>query len=851
MSERGNLSISKFSILCLWLLLPHSLWAQTIVRGVVTDEKTGDPLPFVSVLIEGTTVGKNTDFNGQYFLETNETSAKIRFTLVGYNTVVKDLKVGQSQILSVKMSSKSQQLKEVTVEGTKQRYKNKDNPAVDLIRRVIDHKKLNRKEDFDSYELEKYEKVQFALSNVSEKFKNRRILKNFQFIFNNLDSNQMPGKVILPAYLQETLSDVYYIKNPQRQKEIVTAQSKVKFDRLNNDGIGTFIGYLYQDVNIYNNTVPILTNQFISPISDNGPLFYKYYILDTVMLGYTRCYHMSFYPRNKADFVFQGELWITFDTTYAVRKNEMMVSPDINLNFVKELKLTQEYVEVRPGEYLLSTDNISIDFGIGENGLGIFGQRALSYKNYKLNNRKPDQFYDGLAVEMQDSASTKGESYFATHRHQELTRSEQGVYSMIDSVQKVPLFRHTVSLLEMILVGYKDFGAVEIGPLGTFYSYHPIEGNRIRFGGRTTRQFSPRVELEGYAIYGFKDEKWKYYFGVRKALGKSSYLDFPQKNIKVSYSHETKIPGLELNFVHEDNFLLSIKRGDNTKLIYKKEFNLEYVSEFPNHFSYTLGFKNREETPAGTLHFNTENYNDTLSNVVDNITTSTMSIALRYAPHEQFYQGKSFRKPMHNEYPILQVRYERSFKGFLHSDYSFQKLTVNIFKRLNLSPIGYSNLEIEAGKVFGTVPYPLLEIHRANQTFSYQMQSYNLMNFLEFVSDEYASINYTHFFNGFFFNKIPLFKKLKWREVASVKMIYGRITDANNPDLNPGLFKLPVQTDGSPLTYSLSARPYMEASIGIANIFKIFRIDLIRRINYLEHANVSEYGVRGMFKFDF
>ncbi|MFN8165722.1 MAG: DUF5686 family protein [Bacteroidia bacterium] len=826
--------------------------AQTIVRGVVTDEKTGDPLPFVSVQISGTTIGKNTDFNGQYLIQTDEPAKKIKFTLIGYNTMELDLKEGQSQIISVKMTAKSHQLKEVSIEGKKQRYKNKDNPAVDLIRRVIDNKKLNRKEDLQAFQYEKYEKVQFALSNISEKFKNRKYMKNFQFVFDNLDSNQMPGKVILPMYLQETLSDVYYKKEPKGQKEIIKAQKKVDFNDLaNSDGVGTFVSYLYQDINIYDNTVPVLTNNFISPIADNGPLFYRYYILDTVLFDNTRCYHMSFYPRNKADFVFQGELWITFDTAYAVRKNEMMVSPDINLNFVKELKITQEYTQVSPGEYLLTTDNISIDFGIGKNGLGVFGQRAMNFNNYTLNQPKEESFYSGLSIVKEDSASMRSENYFDEHRHLELTQAEKGVYTMVDSIQKVPAFRHTVSLLEILLVGYKDFGKIEIGPINTFVSYNPIEGYRVRFGGRTTTKFTPRMQFEGNVMYGIGDKKWKYFVGVKQALGKSSFIDFPQKNLSISYSRETKIPGQELQFVQEDNGLLSIKRGVNDKLLYNKIMSVDYLSEFPSHFSYNIGVKNVIQSPAGTLHFNTEDYNAKNLQTENEITTTSLSVLLRYAPHEQFYQNKNYRKPMYNEYPIIQVKYEGSLKDVLKSDYTFHHLVVNIFKRINVSPIGYSDLEVEAGKVFGKVPYPLLEIHRANQTYSYQVDSYNLMNFLEFVSDEYTSLYFTHYWNGFFFNKIPLFKKLKWREVMSLKMIYGRITPENDPSLHPDLFKLPIQPDGTPITYSLSARPYIEASVGVANIFKFIRVDLVKRINYLDHPNVSTYGIRARLKLDF
>ncbi len=848
-----NNRLRLFAFLLYFLSIPFWLSAQTTtVRGLVTDAKTGDPLPFVSVFIEGTNIGKNTDFNGQYFIETNNPGTKLKFVLVGYSPVIKDLEVGQSQIVSVKMSIAVKELKTVEIKSTKQRYKNKDNPAVELIDRVIAHKHQNRKDQFNSYQYEKYEKVQFALSNITQKFKDKKYLKKFQFVFDNLDSNQMPGKVILPMYLQEKLSDVYYRKDPSSTKEFVKASHKVDYeDFVNNDGVGSFVGYLYQDVNIYNNTVPILTNPFISPIADNGPLFYRYYIIDTVVVDDKRCYHMAFYPRNKEDFIFQGELYITYDTNYAVKKNELTVNPDINLNWVKELKLTQEYTEVEPGEWLLNKDNISIDFGLGKNGMGVYGQRAVSYKDFVLNQPKLDTFYSGDPVVIVDSTTRNTEKYFDEHRHTELTNSESGIYQMVDSIQKVPAFRHTVNTLELIFAGYKDFGKFEIGPIGTFYSFNPIEGSRIRLGGRTSKNLSERIQFNGYGVYGLKDKKWKYFTGVRLALGQKSFIDFPQRNLLVSYEHETKIPGQELQFVQEDNFLLSFKRGPNDKLIYLKRFNIEYLKENNSHFSYAIGIQNLIQTPAGSLHFKTENYNDTIRTGERELEKTTFNLTLRYAPHEAFYQGKTYRTAMPNKYPIFQLRYEGSLKNVFKSDYTFHTVTFNLFKRLYIPPIGYSNIEIEVGKTFGTVPYPLLEIHRANQTYSYQLSSYNLMNFLEFVSDEYASIFYTHFFNGFFFNKIPLFKKLKWREVVSAKVLYGRITDANNPTLHPDLYRLPINQDGSTITYTLQSKPYIEASVGISNIFKVLRVDLIKRLSYLDHNSVSQFGIRARLKLDF
>jgi len=835
---------------------------QTVVRGIVSDAQNGEPLPFVNISSPGKSTGVTTDFEGQYVFTTLDTIVQIQYTSIGYKTELRKVKSGDKQTINVKMTRDVKTLGEVTIKDKKKRYKNRDNPAVELIRKVIDNKNANRKEQVNAYQYEKYEKVQFALSNITEKFKKKKYLRKFQFIFDNLDTTKLPGKEILPMYLGETISDVYYRKSPKHQKEIVRGVRKVDFDDfIDNEGVAQFVQYLYNDIDIYDNNVTVLTNQFISPISDAGPTFYRYYIMDTVMVDSTRCYQLAFYPRSKSDFQFLGTLYITFDTSYAVRKDEMTISADINLNFVKDLRIVQEFSEVEPHTWLLTKDEISIDFGLSREGkgMGIFGQRAVSFKNFLINQPKPDEFYSGEGKVVEDSATVHDDDYWNQKRHSELTSSEKGVITMIDSVQSIPAFKRFMNLMVLLLAGYKDFGNFEIGPVNTFYSYNPIEGVRFRFGGRTTRKFSPRFNFETYAAYGFNDEQWKYYFGTTYALGKKSFNEWPLHNFKISYQKETKIPGQELQFVQEDNLLLSIKRGENNKLLYNRIFTLDYLHEYTNHFSWQLTYNHLNQAPAnylsdhpvGVLFFNPVSYYENPETNVSNITTSDIGLTLRWAPGEQFYQGKNFRIPMFNQNPIFQLRYNLGVKGMFEGEYDYHKITLDIFKRFYVSPFGFTDVLAEGGIVLGKVPYPLLDIHRANQTYSLQLASYNLMNFLEFVSDRYVAVNVDHFFNGFFFNKIPFVKKLKWREVLSGKLIYGTITDDNNPAYNPELFKFPINEEGVPLTYSLDKQPYVEISAGITNILKIFRVDVIKRLTYLHHPIVSEFGIRARFKVDF
>lgn len=822
---------------------------RTIVQGTVIDASTKETLPNVSIILSNKHQGTVSDIDGKFLLRTTDSCSFINVSFIGYKPEKRKIKIGQNNTITIELSSEDKSLNEVVVKPPKKRYRNKGNPAVELIDSVIKYKPKSRYEGFDYLEFEKYDKIMFALSNVSDKFRQKKVFKKFQFVFDNMDTVKMSGQRILPIYIKESLSD-FYFKKPNSVKEIVTANKMVSFDGyLDDQGLMEYFKYLYQDINIYDNNIALLSNQFLSPIANSAPTFYKYYIIDTVEIDSQKCIQLAFFPRNKTDMLFQGNLYILLDGSYAVRRVNMNVNKNINLNWVKDLKIDQEYENIQHQGWMLSTDQIGIDFGLSDNGMGIFGERQVSYRNHRFNEQRPDSLFTGLEKVTLDSANKHNDAFWAAHRHSELTKSELGTYAVIDSVKRLPAFKRTMDILFLLLAGYKDMGYFEIGPVNTFYSYNPIEGVRLRFGGRTTPKLSKRFTFETYGAYGFRDEKPKYYFGTTISLTPRTIWQFPVKSVKVSYQDETKIPGQELQFIQEDNILLSIKRGVNDKLFYNKTLTIEHLNEFPSHFSYTIGYQYLRQTPAGNLYFNSESFL-LHTNEVPHINVSEPYIVLRYAPHEQFYQVKNYRVPMTNQYPVLQLQCNFGNKLW-GNDFNYQTLRFTLSKRFYLSVLGYTDMIWESGKVFGRVSYPLLSIHRANQTYSYQITSYNLMNFLEFVSDEYTSLNVDHCFNGFFFNKIPLFKKLKFREVATCKILYGRVSDNNNPNLHSDLFKYPVDLQGNPITYTLEKEPYVEASVGISNIFKFFRVDFVKRFTYLDHANTSDWGIRARFKMDF
>jgi len=823
--------------------------AKTVIRGIVTDSKTGDPVPFASVSFKGTAVGTITDKAGRYFVETNINASIVSFSFIGYETQTREIVPRKEQTLDIKLALSTITLDEVIVSPKRRNYSNKNNPAVDLINNVIDAKKSNRKESYDYLRYQEYDKIQFALSNVSEKFRQGSLFGKFRYIFENTDTTKRVGNTILPIFIKESLSDNYFRSKPEASKSILLAEKSENLnEHLDSKGVSGYLNHLYQDVNIYDNNILFLTNKFLSPVAETAPLFYRYYILDTLVENSINCVRLFFEPRNKADFLFNGSLYITLDSTYAIRKIDMGVNRDLNIDWVQDVSITQDFELHGEDGWLLSKEDIMIDFGIVRNSLGLFGQRTVYYRDYKINESFGEEILNGPdKVERINPASEKTD-FWESNRFMPLSKSERGVYTTIDSIKKIPAFNRSMVLLTLATTGFLDIGKVDLGPFESSYSHNLTEGSRLRFGGKTTTDFSKRVTLDGYVAYGLKDKVTKYKAGITYSLTRNTIYQFPVKYLRMSIQKDTKIPGQELQFTQEDNVFLSLKRGLHDKLFLNNSFRAEWFNEYESHFSYTLGYNYTRQQPVGKLYFNTVDYASAV-NEIPFIDVSEIKLNLRYAPNESFYQGKLYRFPYPSRYPVLELNVAGGSKS-IGNDYDYLRLQFDLSKRFYVSVLGYTDISFEAGKVFGKVPYPLLFMHRANQTYSYQMNSYNFMNFLEFVSDEYVSMNIDHCFNGYIFNKIPLIKKLKFREVVTFKGLYGGLTKTNNPDFQTDLFKLPTDVSGLPLTYTLESKPYIEAGVGVSNILHIIRVDFIKRFTYTDHANVAGTGFRLQFRLD-
>lgn len=827
-------------------------YSQTIVKGVIKDAVTQQPLQSVSVYFKG---GKGvTSFaDGSYILTTvNEKLTAIQFSYVGYKTITKTIFPGREQEVNIQLQLSDSHNNVYVKTNKRGKYSNKNNPAVELIRKVIDNKDKNRISAYDYVSYNQYEKMELLLTKTPEKLLNNKLLKNWKFIFENNDTTKIQGRVMSPVYMDETFSKKYYRRNLERNKTYIIRDKKVNFgEGIDVAGISSYLDRLYEDVDVYQNNISLLSNTFLSPIADMAPTFYRFYIADTTIIDGTKLVRLSFSPKNLNDLLFKGTIFVTLDGNYSVQKLIISISKNANLNFVRELHVNQDFEKGPDGRYHVIMSNTIVEFAVTKNAKsGIVGERTVSLKNYRINQPGPDSVYNGDAVVHLENKINEADSFWIQHRSPQLSEAEAKVYSNIDSLTHLKSFQNFMDIATILLAGYKSFGTYEVGPINAFYSFNSVEGFRLRLGGRTTPKFNPNIYLENYVAYGFKDQKWKYFSSAAYSFNRSSYYSYPHNFVRFSFQHDTKIPGQELQFVSEDNFLLSFKRGKNDRWLYNDIFKAEYEKEFGKDFAYNFGFKYWKQTPAGVISYVKADGAE-LKNV-PNLTTAELSAQLRWSPHQQYYQGKVYRIPIINKYPILTFRYIAGIKGLADGEYNYHNLNFSLEKRSYLSQLGFADAVLEGGYIFGKIPYPLMTIHRANQTYSYQPDSYNLMNFMEFVSDHYAALSIDQHFNGFFFNKIPLVKKLKLREAASAKILYGGVRNENNPDFNLSTFKFPVDKESNlPTTYILNKTPYVEVSAGIMNIFKIVRVDVVKRLTYLNHPEVAKWGIRTRVKMNF
>lgn len=812
------------------LLFTLPAFAQvTKITGKVYDNDTKEPLPFVSVVFKNSGVGTTTDFDGNYSIVTSSPTDSLTVAYVGYIKIAKAVAKGKTQQIDFYLAANTINLKEVVI-------KPGENPAHRILRLVEKNKPNNDNRKLDSYEYEVYNKIEFDINNIGKGLKKSRVMKPFDFVFDNIDSTNKTEKPYLPFFISETISEMYYRDKPKFKREVIKAS---KIAGMENKSVSQVMGDMYQNINIYDNNIIVFGKSFASPISDNGIGYYKYYLLDSLMVDGNYCYHIQFKPRRKQELTFAGNMWIS-DTTFAVKRLEMSIADDANLNFVNTLNVIQEYQYV-DSTWMRSKEKLVVDFALQKKTTGFYGRKTTSYNNFKINKPKSEEFYAKKAdnIVVADDADKKDDTFWQTARHDSLSKNETMIYKMVDTIQTLKPYQNYVSVIQMLASGYKPWGYIEIGPVTSIYSYNRVEEHRFKFGGRTSNKFSKWFELNGYTAYGTNDEKFKYSAGFRWMLQKKP----TRQMLWFNYKHDYEVLGQGQNVIRQDNILSSLfRRNPLSNLTEIEQYKMYYDKEWFKGFNSRVILQHKIITPLiNPYQFYAA---DSSLNNIGNIKTSEIGFYTRFAYDEKFLEGEFDRTSLGTRNPIFQFDYVAGIKGVFDSDYSYHKLKLRMDDRLRIGPIGYFDYTIEGGKILGNIPYPLMEVHAGNETYGYDINAFNMMNFLEFVSDEYVSASITHHFDGFFLNHLPLMRRLKWREVASAKAIVG---SANTSNINNILFPKNLYT----LSYT---KPYAEAGIGIENILKIIRVDALWRLSYLDNANkndIAKFGVRVSLQFSF
>jgi len=785
----------------------------TKIRGKVIDAQTKEPLPYVNITFKNTTQGTITSDKGEFFLESRTATDTVVASFVGYKPATLRIRKGVYQEVSVNLEPELIELEAVVV-------KPGESQANRIIRNIIKNKDRNNPANL-TYSCKSYNKIQVDINNIDNDIKNSKLLNQFQFIWDYVDTNAVTGKSYLPIFITESLSDYYYSANPKMEKEIIRA---TKMSGVNNESVAQFTGKIYQSINIYDNYINIFDQGLVSPISNSGLLFYKYILLDSMYIDNRWCYQITFRPRRKMEPTFTGDFWVN-DSTWAVVKAQIRVSDMVNLNFVNDMVATAEFMPINDTLWFPKQMTLFVDFNLTDKTTGFFGHRTTSYSDVELFAQFPGDVAEmPTNLKVEEGALDKSKEYWAQARPFELTPREANIYQMVDSVQQIPMYKTFIDIVNMFVNYYYVVGYWEIGPYYQTYSFNEIEGNRFKISGRTSNEFSKKIMFDAFLAYGDKDNRFKWGLGSLYMINKN-----PREAFRISYKNDIEQLGQSPNALTEDNILTSfLRRNPNYKLTLVKDFTVYYEKEWFVGLSNKVTFSHRIIYPTEFIPF---------TQVVDgnnlkSITSPTITLNTRWIKNEQFVSGEFEKVSLGSTWPEVNLDVTKSIKGFASSEYDFWKLHLNYYHKFNVNPIGYARIIIDAGKIFGKIPYPLLQLHEGNETYAFDRYAFNMMNYYEFASDQYVSLYYEHHFQGFFLNHFPLLRRLKWREVVTAKYLIGSISDENFEVL-----KFPVGLGEV-------SKPYMEVGVGVENIFKIVRVDALWRLTHLDNPNIQPFGVR-------
>lgn len=826
------------SIIFISLLLYCSqTFSQTRINGTITDSYSGEVLPFANITFKGSSTGTTSDMEGIFYLEGSEKYDSIQVSLIGYETQNIKIESGRRQNLEIQLVLKDYNLGEVVVLPG-------ENPAFEILRRVIANKPNNDPEQYNSYSYESFQKIQFDLNHFTDKIKKNILLRPFPFIWENADTTK-EGVNYLPFLYKEKISHYYFEKDPRSEKEIIKAERDAKF--FEGPKITNLIDQLYVTPNIYQNYVIILDKSFPSPLNNNYKWNYKFYLEDsTYTIDGLPCVKIDFVPKGNADLAFTGTMFI-HDSTYAVKEIDLHFSIEANINFIRNFDIHIEFQWLDHKYWFLKENTVLADFTVIENSpelTGFFGRKTATYKDIIIDSIIDPDIFKGVGkVVKQDSFTLRSESYWDKARGDSLSQMEQDIFLMTDSIKKSPPFNRIKKVFKSIVNSYIPIGPngpFEVGNFYTFYSFNRVEGHRLKTGFRTRGLAKDHVKLKAYTAYGLWDKRWKY-FAETQFFPELK----PHKHtmIGLSYKLDQEQLGRSERLLSIDHILNSAVQFGNFKTRIMVDDRRAFIEK-----QWFLGFSTRLDFYNKLIYnFDDQSFTQLDSkNNIENVysyNNSGVAFNLKYVFGEEelpanYYEDQ--RGFFLLKYPIVGILYENSFSGILGSNINYHKLKIQIEHQIRLNKWGYFGYRIEAGKVWGTVPYPFLEVPTGNQNIINDDRAFNLMNYMEFANDEFLTLHLEHHFDGLIFNKIPGVNKLKLRSLVFGRILFGRLSESNNQEKY--LFPAELKTMN---------KPYVEVGFGIENILKVSRVDFTWRINYTGEPDVYRFIAKPSFYFKF
>jgi len=811
-----------FSVVFFMAASALAVHAQFVISGKITDAVSDEPIPFANIYMKGLKAGGSTDFDGNYKISTPYISDSLYVSYIGYLPAAKKISNQKEQVVNFKLERSDINLQEIVILPG-------ENPAHVLLRKVIEHKDGNRKNSLRNYQYESYSKIELDLFDFKDKMTDRKMFEPFKFIFDYIDSIS-EDKPYLPVFITESLSDVYFSQDPKVRKEIIKA---TKMSGMKNESFGQFLKSMQVEIDVYNNWPLVLGRSFASPIADGGLNYYKYYLVDSADIDGHKCYKLNFVPKGKGSLTFTGEMWIA-DTSFAVKQFNMEAASHVNLNFVEKVSMQQQFSLVNGEAWMLTKDKITVRFRPMEKLSGIIGRKTISFDDFKVNvSEMPVKFNTRSDVESVENVFVDADTFWQEHRHDSLSKNEAAIYGMVDSLKNNKRFQSYVDIFKMVTGGYKIVGPIEIGPLLSLISYNQVEGVRLRYGIRTSNAFSKNVMLGGYLAYGLNDHFVKGGMNGIWLIEKK-----PRMSVGFNYLNDLDLAVSNPADIGQENLLTGLIRRDvPQKLMYLHQASVFFEKETSVGFSGRFTLQHRYMDPyeiPGYWDFKyisgeNDGYSDT---IIRTIQTTEASVKLRFAHQEKFLSGEFERVSLGSKKPILELTYTGGVKGIINGGFNYHKLYFRYRDKIPVNPIGTLYFDFFCGKVFGQVPYLLTYVPQGNETYFFNTFAFNMMNEYEFASDQFASVYLRHYFEGFFFNRIPGFRKLKWRELVTFKAVMGGMSAENRYANSLNNFKVP------------NKMPYMEVGAGIENILKIFRVDFIWRLSYRNSPYVGNFGVR-------